>query len=185
MSVSQEPDRQQQLFERHFRVRYAVLTVSIFLPLVWAFATVRNVYPVASWTVMMGGGNLQRGYTYYILRGETISGEVVDLAPIALTDGLSSRTWGLVAATVGNTSFQLRSIHPDNAALLAKAGDIANLPRAARLPELLRAWGRIYNSRLPAGTPNRLKAVRLDAYRWPGYQYSGYDNHIESWREEL
>lgn len=185
MSALPESDRQQQLSERHFRVRYAILSIAIILPLVWAFATVRNVYPVASWTVMMGGGNLQRSHTYYILRGETISGEVIDLPPITLTDGLSARTWGLVAATVANTSFQLRSVHPDNAALLAKAGDFTKLPRAARLPELLRAWGRIYNSRLPAATPNRLKAVRLDAYQWAGYQYSGYDQHIESWREEL
>jgi hypothetical protein len=175
----------QELFGRRLRVRYALLTIGIFLPLIWAFVAVRNVYPLTAWTVMMGGGDLQRSHRYFLLRGETVAGEVVDIPAINLTDALSGRTWGLVVATVDNRAFQLRSLHPDNAALLATAGDIGKLPRAARLPELLRAWGEIYNSRLPTSSPQRLKAIRLDAYRWIGQHYSDYDSFIETWRQEL
>ncbi len=183
--MSHSVTRDENTCERRFLVRYAILTIGIFLPLVWAFATLRNVYPITSWTVMMAGGDLQRGHRYFVLRGETISGEVVDIPPNNLTDGLYARTWGLVAATVDNRAFQLRSPHPDNAALMATAGNIARLPGAARLPELLRAWAEIYNSRLPASSPQRLKVIRLDAYRWVGQHYSDYDHFIETWREEL
>lgn len=183
--VIRELAERQEPFERRLRVRYTLLTIGIFLPLVWSFVVVRNVYPLTAWTVMMGGGDLQRGHRYFLLRGETVTGEVVDIPPIRLTDALSGRTWGLVVATVDNRAFQIRSLHPDNAALLATAGDIARVPRAARLPELLRAWGEIYNSRLPPSSPQRLKVIRLDAYRWIGQRYSDYDSFIESWRQEL
>jgi len=169
-----EPAERQEPFERRFRVRYALLTIGMFLPLVWAFVGVRK-----------SGGDLQRGHRYFLLRGETVSGEVVDIPAIKLADALSGRTWGLVVATVDNRAFQLRSLHPDNAALLATAGGIGSLPRAARLPELLRAWAEIYNSRLPPSSPQRLKAIRLDTYRWIGQRYSDYDTFIESWRHEL
>ena len=175
----------EQAFERQFRVRYAILTFALFLPLIWAFVTLRSVYPVTAWTVMKAGGELGHSQTYFILRGETISGELVDIAPITLTDALYARIWGMVDGTVNNRNFKLRSLHPDNAALLERAGNIVRLPRVARLPELLRAWGHIYNSKLPASAPLRLKAIRLDAYRWMGQHYADYDNFIETWREEL
>jgi hypothetical protein len=184
LTLSELPERQQSI-ERRFRVRYGLLTIGIFLPLVWAFVAVRNIYPLTAWTVMMGGGNLQRGHRYFLLRGETVAGEVVDIQAIKLTDALSGRTWGMVIATVDNRAFQLRSLHPNNAALLAAAGDQGKLARAARLPEVLQAWGEIYNARLPASSPLRLKAIRLDAYRWIGQRYSDYDSFIESWRQEL
>lgn len=180
-----EFEEKQDPYTRRFRVRYTLLTICIFLPLVWAFVAVRNVYPLAAWTVMMGGGDLQRGHRYFLLRGETVSGEVVNIPAIQLTDALSGRNWGMVVATVNNRPFQLRSLHPDNAALLATAGDLGRLPQAARLPELLRAWGEIYNSRLSPSSPRRLKAIRLDAYRWIGQRYSDYDSFIESWRQQL
>lgn len=170
---------------RHYRLRYTLLTAAIFVPLVWSFLRMNNVYPVASWTVMMAGGNLQRAHNYFVLRGETIGGEVVDIPAIELTDALSGRNWGLAAATVSNGPFQLRSPHPANAALVSEAGDLSKLQRGARLPELLRAWGNIYNSRWPASSPHRLKAIRLDTYQWPGQSYSNYDHFIESWRQEL
>jgi hypothetical protein len=172
-------------FARQFRFRYTLLTLGLFLPLIWAFAGMRNVYPLTAWTVMMSGGNLQRGHRYFLLRGETVAGASVDIPSIELTDALSGRNWGLVVATVDNRAFQIRSLHPENAALLATAGELGNLPRAARIPELLRAWAEIYNSRFPASSPQRLKAIRLDAYRWIGQQYSDYDSFIESWRQEL
>ena len=172
-------------FDRRFRVRYTLLTIGLFLPLIWAFIRVRNVYPLTAWTVMMAGGDLQRGHRYFLLRGETVSGEVVDIPAIKLADALSGRAWGLVISTVDNRAFQLESLHPANATLLATLGDIGRLPRAARLPELLRAWGKIYNSRLPTSSPQRLRAIRLDAYRWSGQRYSDYDTFIESWRQQL
>jgi hypothetical protein len=184
-SATRETSKSQPRADRHFRFRYTLLTAAIFLPLIWAFVSIKNVYPVAAWTVMMGGGKLQRTHNYFVLRGETVSGEVIDIPAIELTDALSGRNWGLVGATVANAPFQLRSPHPANAALLAATGNIEKLQQGARLPELLRAWGTIYNSRWPTSSPHRLKAIRLDAYRWMGQSYSNYDHFIESWRQEL
>src|SRR5882724_3375213 len=86
--------------ERRLIVKYAVLTLAIFLPLIWAFLFVRNLYPVASWNVMMAGGDLDRGRSYCILRGETVSGETIEIRPIDLTNALYSRTWTMVNATI-------------------------------------------------------------------------------------
>ncbi|MCA1591843.1 MAG: hypothetical protein LC754_04150 [Acidobacteria bacterium] len=166
-------------------VRYAALTAALLVPLLWAFVSLRNMYPVAASTMMMDGRVLERGQNYYILHGEPLTGETIDIAPITLTNALYARTWGMVAATVDNANFRLRSLHPANAAMLQAAGGMENLPRGARLPELLRAWGELYNSKHAAGTPGRLKAIRLDAYRWEGNRYADYDKLIESWRVEL
>ncbi len=134
---------------------------------------------------MMAGGDLERGRSYCILRGETVSGETIDVAPIELTNALYSRTWTMVNATIDNQSFKLASIHPANAELIRAAGGIERLPPGARLPDLLDAWGRLYNDRLPENSPQRLKAIRLDMYRWEGGTYSDYAKFIESWRREL
>ncbi len=175
-----------EITERRYLLRYLLLTSVIFLPLLWAFARTTNVYPVAAWTVMMAGGNLQRSRPYYVLRGETLDGKTVDIPAIELTDALSGRNFGLAAFTVSNGPFKLRSLHPANAALLATTeGGIEKLPPATRLPDLLEAWGKIYNARLPASSPDRLKAIRLDAYEWPGQAYSNYQQLTKSWRQEL
>lgn len=170
---------------RHVRIRYWLLTVALFVPLLYAFIAIRNVYPFAAATMMMAGGDLGRGASYYRLHGETINGEIIDLPPAELTDALSFRHWSLVGETVKNKQFTIYNPHPSNVALAATAGGVENLPRAARLDELLRAWGLIYNSRLPEGSPRRLRAVRLDAYMWPGGAYEDYERFIESWRVEL
>lgn len=166
-------------------VKYVVLTFAIFLPLLWAFVRVRNVYPVTAWNVMMAGGLLERGRSYWILRGETISGETVDVRPIKLTNAMYARTWTMVNATVDNQSFKLTNLHPANAEMLRQAGGLDQLPPGARLPDLLRAWGDLYNQRLPASSTARLKAIRLDMYRWEGGRYADYDKFIQSWRQEL
>jgi hypothetical protein len=170
---------------RRVRVRYALLTVALFAPLLWAFLSVRNLYPFAASTMMMAGGRAGEGTDYYVLRGESVGGETVDLPPASLTDALSGRHWSLVGATVGNRSFQIAEPHPANAALAAASGGPDKLPRGARLQELLRAWGECYNLRLPEGSPRRLRAVRLDAYRWGGKSYGDYERFVESWRAEL
>jgi len=170
---------------RRLRVRYALLTAALFAPLLYSFLAVRNVYPFAASTMMMAGGDLGRGALYYRLRGETANGETIDLPPAELTDALSWRHWSLVGETVKNKQFTIYKPHPSNVALAASAGGVEQLPPAARLDELLRAWGEIYNSRLHVDSPRRLRAVRLDAYRWEGGTYGDYERHVESWRAEL
>jgi hypothetical protein len=166
-------------------IKYAILTAALFLPLFWAFLSVRNVYPIAAWNVMMAGGDLERGRSYCILRGETISGETIDVAAIQLTNALYSRNWTMVNATIDNQAFKLKSLHPQNEAMLREYGSIENLPAGARIPDLLQAWGEIYNQREPESSPERLKAIRLDMYRWESGRYADYDKFVESWRKEL
>jgi len=72
-----------------------------------------------------------------------------------------------------------------NAELLRESGGLEQLPPGARVPDLLRAWGNLYNERLAASSPQRLKAIRLDMYRWEGGSYANYDKFIESWRQDL
>ena len=171
--------------ERSLVPRYVVLTVALGVPLLFAFAFARNLYPFAASTMMKVGGDLNTGWTYYMVRGETMTGEIIDLPPVELTNGLSNIAWALVPAVVENKSFTIRSPHPANLALIAEAGGAEKLPEARRVDELLRAWGAVYNSRLPADSPQRLKAVRLEEYRWPGGTYDNYDKFIRSWRAEL
>lgn len=171
--------------ERRLRTRYLVLTLALGLPLVLCFAFARNLYPFAASTMMKGGGDLHAGWTYHIVRGETLTGEIIDLPPVELTNSLSNSAWALVRAVVDNKSFTIPSPHPANIALIAEAGGADKLPSARRVDDLLRAWGSVYNSRLPADSPRRLRAVRLEEYRWPGGAYRDYDKFIRSWRTEL
>jgi hypothetical protein len=171
--------------ERRLLLRYAALTVALLVPLLAVFALVRNLYPFAASTMMMEGGDLQSGRNYYVLRGETVAGETFDLPPVELTNALSECTWSLVAATVENKSFTIPSPHPANVAMSATVGGVEKLPRAARLGDLLRTWGAIYNSRLSPSSTRRLRAVRLEAYRWEGKSYGDYERPVESWRAEL
>ena len=164
---------------------YALVTLVLGASQLWAFAAARDLYPFASWRQMMAGGDLRTGGSYFQLRGTTVAGAEVSIPAAQLTDALSKNSPGLVAATVRNGSLRLRTLHPDNAALLELAGGFERLPRGARLPELLRAWGAIYNERLPPDSPRRLRAVRLDEYRWDGGAYADYQRFIESWRVEL
>ena len=170
--------------ERRWVVRYAVLTVALGVPLLLAFIFVRSLYPFAASTMMIAAGDLESGKTAYILRGETFDGELIDLPPTELTNALAQVTWVLVPATVQNRSFAMRSPHPENALLIQAAGGREKIPRAARLNDLLRAWGEIYNSRMPPASPRRLRAVILSEYRWEG-GYSDYQRFVESWKVEL
>ena len=167
------------------KVKYTLLTLAIVLPLLWAFVRVRNVYPITTWNVMMAPGLLERGRSYWMLRGETVSGETIDIPPITLTNAMYARTWTMVNATVGNQSFKIRNLHPANAQLLEQFGGLDHLPPGARVPDLLRAWGNLYNERLDVASPQRVKAIRLDMYRWEGGSYANYDHFIESWRQDL
>ena len=171
--------------DRRALFRYAALTIVLFVPLLLAFMSIRDLYPFAASRMMIWNGDVQGGRNYYVLRGETASGETIDLPPIKLTNALTGRSWSLVRAAVENQSFKIRSPHPANIRLAAAYGGMDNLPRAARLEELLRAWGEIYNSRLSASSNQRLKSIRLDAYRWEGGLNGDYDRFVESWRAVL
>lgn len=171
--------------ERSLVARYLVLTIGLGLPLLLCFAFARNLYPFAASTMMKVGGELQTGCTYYIVRGETVTGEIIDLPPVELTNALSNIAWALVPAVVENKSFTISSPHPANLALISEAGGTEKLPSARRVDDLLKAWGSVYNSRLPADSPRRLRAVRLEEYQWPGGSYSNYDKFMRSWRAEL
>ena len=184
MLNAEQVDRE-SLAERRLRLKYAFVTAGLFVPLLLSFIFSRNVYPVASWTVMMSGGSLQRPWTYYVVRGETIGGEFVDIHPPQLTDGLYGRNWSLVRAAIDNDAFKLRSPHPQNSAVLQSFGGIQDLPRGMRVPELLQAWGQLYNRQLSNSSSSRLKAVRIDVYRWDSGSFQNYDRFIETWRQEL
>jgi len=171
--------------DRRALVRYSLLTLALFIPLLLAFVSIRSLYPFAASTMMLGIRDTQSGRDYYVLRGETVSGETIDLPPIKLTNALTGRSWSLVRAAVENQSFKIRSPHPANIRLAAAYDGLDKLPRAARLEELLRAWGEIYNSRLSGSSNQRLKSIRLDAYRWEGGLNGDYDRFVESWRAEL
>jgi hypothetical protein len=142
---------------------------------------IRNVYPFAASTMMLGIRDVQSGREYYVLRGETAGGEIINLPPIELTNALTGRNWGLVRAAVQNQSFNIHWPHPANLQLTADYGGLNKLPKAARLQELLRAWGAIYNSRVSESSNQRLKSVRLDAFRWEGGIDGEFNRFVESW----
>ena len=171
--------------KRYWIIKYSILTVALFLPLLWSFRYVRNLYPSTVWNMMMAGGDLETTRTYCILRGETGSGETIDIRPIELTNAMYGRTWSMVNATIANQSFKLTSLHPANTSLLQEIGGVDKLPAGARMPDLLAAWGNLYNAKLPAASPNRLKSIRIDMYRWDGGGYSNYQTFVQTWRKEL
>jgi hypothetical protein len=165
--------------------RYALLTAALFIPLLLAFGSFKNIYPFAASTMMLADRDMEGNRQYYILRGETVSGDQIDLPPIELTNALSGRNWSLVSAAVENKSFEIRWPHPANALMTQEYGGTHKLPRAARLDDLLRTWGAIYNLRLPASSNKRLKSIQLDAYRWEGGINGEYHRFIESWKATL
>jgi len=180
-----KPENHRDSTDRRILMRYALLTVALCFPLLLAFVFTRNLYPFAASTMMMGLKDTQSGRDYYFLRGETVAGEAVDLRAIELTNALTGRSWSLVSATVENKSFKIRWPHPENTRLMAGSGDLEQLPRAARLADLLRAWGTIYNARLPATSNQRLRSLRIDKFRWEGGINGEYNRFIESWTTVL
>lgn len=169
---------------RRLQIKYFLLTMAFLLPLSWAFVKVRNLYPVASWNVMTRGGQIEQSHPYFVLRGETASGEVIDISAVSLTNAMRSRIWGMVLATANNQSLKLSSPHPKNAVLLSQVS-IDSMPNGMLMRDLLRAWGQSHNARYPVSSPHHLKAIRIDAYKWPGREYSNFYEFVQSWREEL
>ena len=134
---------------------------------------------------MMSGGDPHSGRTYFVVKGETVAGEQIEVRPATLTNALYGRTWGMVLATVNNESFKLASPHPDNSFLLSRVGGVGNLPSGVRVPDLLKTWGQLYNARQQPDSPQRLKSITLVMFRWEGGSYANYDHQIDSWSEEL
>ena len=60
--------------KRRWLWRYSILTLSLVLPLLLAFISIRDIYPFAASKMMLGLGDSQSGRDYYVLRGETVSG---------------------------------------------------------------------------------------------------------------
>jgi hypothetical protein len=167
---------------RRWVIKYSILTMALALPLLWSFRWVRNYYPATVWDMMMAG-DLETGRRYCVLRGETVSGATIEIRPIELVNAMSGRTWTMVNFTIDNRSLGLPSPHPDNVLLVNQFG--GKLPPGARIPDLLATWGNLYNNRLPADSPDRLKAIRLDQYEWPGGRYADYSTYLTSWRKDL
>ena len=100
--------------DRRTLFRYAALTVALVVPLLFSFISIRDLYPFAASKMMLWNRDGQTGQDYYVLRGETVSGETIDLPPIKLTNALTGRNWSLVNAAVKNQSLKIRFPHPDN-----------------------------------------------------------------------
>ncbi len=166
------------------RIKYLILTLGFVLPLGWACLNIRNLYPIASWNVMTRGGQLEYGRTYFVLRGETVNGEQIDIPAIQLTGAMRSRIWGMVEAVADNQSLKINHPHPQNVARLNQT-DGQRTPDGLLMRDLLKSWGATYNDRLPPSSPGRLKALRIDSYRWPGQAYSNFYEFVQTWRAEL
>jgi hypothetical protein len=100
-----------QHLERYWVIKYSILTIALFLPLLWSFRYVRNLYPFTVWNVMMAGGDLASDRSYCVLRGETISGETIDIRATSLTNAMSNETgaWSTLPSLI-KVSSSLRSI---------------------------------------------------------------------------
>ncbi len=142
--------------------RNAFATTLVFGPLLWAFFPGHHFFPLTRWALFVAPGNLREEYRFLRLVGETADGETIDVQPCALTSALSVGNLGILQSALANRSLLLPQPHPANAALLLDAGGQERLPPAARLPDLLSAWGARYNRSLPPGSPHRLLALRLE-----------------------
>lgn len=168
--------------DRQAQFRNALLTIFIFSALLWTFWKGVNFYPVSAWTLFNEPEPLGSGeYTYYVLQGETVDGRVIDLPPIGITNAFYNRNQALVRAVEENSSFTIDSPHPRNVQLWNRA---RTLPNAARMNDLLEAWGNAYNVRFGAKRGS-LRAVRLEEYVWPRVNFTDYAQHKASWRVEL
>lgn len=168
--------------DRHAHFRNALLTISIFSILLWTFWRGINFYPVSAWNLFAEPQPLGSGpWTYYVLQGETVDGKVIDLPAISITNAFYNRNHALARAVDENNSFVVESPHPRNVQLWARA---RTLPPAARMNDLLEAWGNAYNVRF-GQKRGPLRAIRLDEYEWPRVNFSDYAQHKGSWRVQL
>ena len=172
---------------RRTLLRNTILTLALFIPLLGAFLSGEEWYPISHYKMFYGASTLNNTdvFNYFIFRGETAAGNTIDIAPIKIMNGLDDRIWTMVNSVVANESLQLRWPYPANERLLATMGNRDTLPPGVLLPDLLRTWGNRYNARLAYDSPNRLIRVRMDEYRWSHKEYGNYSEFVESWRVDL
>jgi len=167
----------------HAQFRNALLTIAFCGLLLWTFLQVNNFYPVTVWAFASEPRPLGSGpATYYVLSGETVDGRFVEVPAIGVTNSLYDRNAMLAHSMEANSSFLIRSPHPRNAQLWAR---LRVLPPAARMNDLLEAWGIGYNVRHGNKSPDLLRAVRLDEYEWPYIRYGDFEQRKASWRVQL
>jgi hypothetical protein len=167
------------------RLKNAALTAFVAIPLLASFARVVNYYPIPVWSLFSERGEVEKGSTHYTLFARTPDGTWTEIPPVRITDGLNGRHFMFAHYADTNLSFQIESPHPNNVRLACESGGVDQLPRGARVPDLLRAWGATYNRRLPSDSPYRFTALRLEARRWPGGQYSNFDAADYAWEVEV
>jgi hypothetical protein len=165
--------------------RHTALTVAVFVPLAWTFVNVINFYPIPVWSLFSDHVDLSQGRTYYILGGETVGGEQLEIPAISITDALTGRIHMMVYYVMGNSSLFIESPHPNNVKLVVSAGGRENVPPGARVPDLLAAWGNAYNGRLAKTSSQRLRRIWLKQYRWPGGSYSDYRQFVREYEVRL
>jgi len=165
--------------------RNALLTAFVAAPLLAAFVKVTNFYPVPVWSLFSERRELAAGHTYFVLLGKTADGSWREIPPVRIMGGLYGRHFMVASYTATNQPFRIDSPHPDNVRLAERAGGTDRLPAGARMPELLRAWGAVYNQRLASDSPERLTSLRMEMRRWPGGHYGDYETLDQTWEVEL
>ena len=174
------------VFARRVVARYALLTAVVFVPLVLALTTGIRFYPIPVWSLFSHVPDTTQPHQFYRLSGETLSGDVIEIPAIQITNGLSNRNHTLIWALDRNLEFSIPSPHPKNVELIQQAGGLEHLREDYHVPDVLRAWGRAYNRVKPIDSAKRLKAIELRRFDWDGKHYSDYDKvNSLSWRVEL
>ena len=86
----------------------------------------------------------------------------------------------MVNATIDNQSFKLKSIHPANEETAASLTVESKIFRRVRGCRTCSRRGVIFTTGDNRSRHhNRLKAIRLDMYRWESGRYSDYDKFID------
>jgi len=154
--------------------RNILLTCVIFGPLLLAFATETNFYPIPVWSLFSDAGQLSNGHVHYVMYGK-IADEWHQLPPIQIVGALHNRLFMVASYTDSNLPLQISSPHPTNVRL------IGTTERGARMPDLLKGFGRAYNAR----HFNKLSAIRVDALVWKGGEYTDFEQPDYSWEVAL
>jgi hypothetical protein len=165
--------------------RNVLLTVVVVLPLAAAFIKVTNFFPVPVWSLFSDRRELAKGHTYYVLKGRTADGTWREIPPVRIMAALNGRHFMFASYTAANQPFLVESPHPENVRLMDRAGGVNRLPRGARMDDLLRALGTVYNQRLPPESQDRLTLIRMEERRWPGGHFGDYDRVVHLWETEL
>lgn len=159
----------------------AIVTAVVFVPLITTFITTLNYYPSPAWSLFSEAGKLDDGRTYFVLLAKTKGGEWEELPPRSISQVLYARWHTLTNYTYLNEPFRISSPHPKNVKLMTEGGGLENVPTGARIPDLLRAWGKMANAKFG----DKFTAIKLEVRRWKGGSYDNYDEFQQQWEVEL